>query len=418
MKTEIITIGDELLIGQIADTNSQWIANIANDNGFDVQRITSVADQLDDILQMLEEAGDRVSLVFITGGLGPTRDDVTRKAITRFFNVEWIHSQIVYEGIRDFLKARGIDEMKHPNAEQAKVPEKATIYPNRIGTAPGMHLEKMGVHYIFMPGVQFEMKEMMQSTIIPKLKERWMPDYYSKRIIYTQGIPEAYLARELKEWEESLPGDIKVAYLPSPGMVKIRISTKGNKIEIVDNKLDNEVEKIRHLVPDYFLTASDQNMEEFVGEILRSEGFSVATAESCTGGAIAAKLTSVPGSSHYFKGSVVAYSNTVKNQLLHVPANIISDHGAVSEEVVCAMIKGALKLFQTDYALAVSGIAGPDGGTAEKPVGTTWIAVGNKDQIITQKFLFGTKREVNIQKAAHTAMGMLYKMIQRKRDFF
>jgi nicotinamide-nucleotide amidase len=412
MHTEIITIGDELLIGQIADTNSQWIASIATESGFSVNRITSVADVLETITDELELAAQRSELVFITGGLGPTKDDVTRQAISSYFETEWHIDQDVYQGIHNFLKNRGVN-MNYLNAEQAKVPQNAKIYYNTIGTAPGMQLIKDNTVFVFMPGVQFEMIEMMKNSIIPELKEKYITEQYLNKIVITQGIPEAYLADRLKEWQKGLPDNLKVAYLPTPGIVKIRISSRGENIHHIEKEIDKSIHGIKKIIPQYYVATTKHPMEKVLGDTLNQNKASISTAESCTGGNIAKKITSIPGSSNYFKGSVVAYSNEIKKNLLGVKETTLSKYGAVSREVVTEMVKGVQKLFRTDCAISISGIAGPEGGTEQKPVGTTWIACTNGQEVIAERYLFGTKRDVNIEKATNTAMGMMLKLIRK-----
>jgi nicotinamide-nucleotide amidase len=412
MNTEIITIGDELLIGQIADTNSQWIANIATENGFTITRITSIPDTLNAITEELKAAKDRSSLVFITGGLGPTKDDVTRKGITTFFNTKWKINQTVYEGIRKFLENRGV-EMSNLNAKQAKVPDKAEIYYNQIGTAPGMKLIKGNTVFIFMPGVQFEMQEMMKNSIIPELKEKFVNDSYLNKIIITQGIPEAYLADKLKDWQNSLPENLSIAYLPIPGVVKLRISSKGKNVQGIEKEIDKSINELKEIIPEYYVATTKDPLEKVLGDTLKQHNATIATAESCTGGNIAKKLTSISGSSSYFKGSVIAYSNDIKQKILGVKEETLLKYGAVSEEVVKEMVKGIQELFNSNYAISISGIAGPEGGTKNKPVGTTWIALTDGDKIITEKFIFGKKRDVNIEKATNTAIGMMRKMIRK-----
>jgi nicotinamide-nucleotide amidase len=410
MNAEIITIGDELLIGQIADTNSYLMCRHLSENGFKINKITSLPDKSDTLVNAFQEATKKADIVFITGGLGPTKDDVTRDAISRFFNTTWNISQDVLNRIKEFLEERGYS-MNDSNHDQAKVPDKAKVFINQIGTAPGLWLQKENTNFIFLPGVQFEMIRLLKKQIVPVLKERFIKNNFISKNINTQGIPEAYLSEKLKNWQEKLPDYLQVAYLPSPEFVKVRISGWQKDQNKLINDIEKAVEEIREIIPGYFVSVGNESMEEILGNILSENNLTVSTAESCTGGFIASEITSVPGSSKYFKGSVVAYSDEIKTKILNISPDIIKSKGAVSEEVVRGMVNSLLHLYNTDYSIAVSGIAGPDGGTPQKPVGTTWIAVGRKEKIITEKFLLGTIREVNIKKAAYKAMNMLRKLI-------
>ncbi|MGM0529884.1 MAG: competence/damage-inducible protein A [Bacteroidota bacterium] len=410
MKTEIITIGDEILIGQIADTNAQFMTSELSVNGFDVHRITSVGDIEEDVVECLNEANQRADFVFITGGLGPTADDVTRKAITRYFDCQWEENQAMLERIRKFLAERGYD-LTPRNREQSKTPRGSKIFINQIGTAPGIWMTHAHTHFVFMPGVPFEMRKLMKESIVPYLKQNFIKKYYLYKNIITQGIPEAYLADKLKDWQESLPANLALAYLPSPGMIKLRLSGKGDDPEPLHNILKEKVKALKDIIPDFLVHVGDESLEELVGELLVSRGQTVATAESCTGGNIASRIVSVAGSSRYFTGSVVAYSNDVKRQMLAVKGESIRKYGAVSKEVVEEMVAGVMDLYHTDYAVAVSGIAGPTGGIKDKPVGLTWIAAANRKTTTVHKYLFGSNRGVNIEKATNTALNLLRKMI-------
>ena len=410
MRTEIITIGDEMLIGQIADTNARFMASELSVNGFEVNRITSLGDKESDIVGCLEEAAERSAFVFVTGGLGPTEDDITRQAITRFFGCRWEENQDVLERIRDYLLERGYD-LTRLNREQAKTPVGSKIFINPTGTAPGIWMKKKSTHYIFMPGVPFEMQRLMKESIVPELRSTFIQKSYKYKNIVTQGLPEAYLAEKLKDWQGKLPENLSLAYLPTPGIIKLRLSGRGDDAELLEKILNEKVEELRNIIPDYLVHVGDETLEELIGELLVSRGQTVATAESCTGGSIASRIVSVSGSSSYFTGSVVAYSNAVKMQMLGVSQETLDHYGAVSQGVVEEMASGVMNLYDTDYAVSVSGIAGPTGGTKEKPVGLTWIAAANRDEIMARKFFFGSNRAVNIEKATNTALNMLRQMI-------
>ncbi|MGM0377820.1 MAG: competence/damage-inducible protein A, partial [Bacteroidota bacterium] len=407
---EIITIGDELLIGQIADTNARFMASLLSDNGFDIYRITSVGDLEEDIVLSLGEANRRSKFVFISGGLGPTNDDVTRNAITQYFKCHWEEDQRMLKRIREFLAKRGYS-MTGMNREQARIPQGAGLFINRIGTAPGIWLTRGDTHFIFLPGVPFEMKQLMEESVIPHLKKAFIKNIYKRKHIITQGIPESYLAEKLKVWEQSLPASLKLAYLPSPGMINLRLSGQGDSPEALEELLNEQIEKLKPILSEYLVHVGEESLEEILGRLLIEHGQTISTAESCTGGAISSRITSVPGSSGYYKGSVVAYSNEQKIKLLGVQEKTLEAYGAVSKEVVENMAEGALDLLQSDYSVAVSGIAGPSGGTEEKPVGLVWIAVASSEKTVSHKFLFGNKRDMNIQKATNTALNMARKMV-------
>jgi len=410
MNAEIITIGDEILIGQVVDSNSAWIAEALNGIGIRVVQITSISDTSDAITNAMDDACLRAKLVLLTGGLGPTSDDITKKTLTEYFGCQLVKNEEALEQITEFLTSRGV-EMNEFNLSQAMVPDCCRVIPNRFGTAPGMWFQKEGIDIISMPGVPYEMKGMMRGTILPDLKKDYNLPFIIHKTILTQGIAESHLARLMKDYEAELPEDIKMAYLPSPGMVRLRFTTSGPDKKILENKLDKAVKKLNSIIPEYIVGTEDEKLEKSVGELLVEMGSTLSTAESCTGGSIASLITSVPGSSRYFTGSVIAYSNEIKKNILGVSSSNLEKHGAVSEAVIIEMVKGVRELYKTDYAIATSGIAGPEGGTDEKPVGTTWIAVASGKQVIVEKYQFGDHRNRNIRKATLTALNMLRKLI-------
>jgi nicotinamide-nucleotide amidase len=414
MFAEIITIGDEILIGQVIDTNSAWMAEALNGIGISVIQITSVSDREQAIVQALDQAGARADIIFITGGLGPTRDDITKNVLAGYFGSRLVRNDEVLEMVKEFITSRGV-EMNELNLGQAMVPDNCTVIPNRWGTAPGMWFRKNGKDFIFMPGVPYEMKGIMTGFILPELRKRHDLPVIIHRTVVTQGIPESHLAILLEKYEDTLSGEFRLAYLPSPGMVRLRLSITGKDREKTENLMNSELERLLKIVSDHVVATTDEKLEKIIGELLYKKGSTLSMAESCTGGMIAHLITSIPGSSRYFTGSVVAYSNKIKEEILGVNKEIIESFGAVSEQVVREMAAGAMKLFGTDYSVATSGIAGPDGGTMEKPVGLVWIAVASRDRIIAEKFNFGNQRDTNIQKASLTALNMLRKLVLNKK---
>jgi len=405
MIAEIITIGDELLIGQVIDTNSAWMAEKLNVIGIKVHQITSISDDQQHILTTLKEASERAQLILITGGLGPTKDDITKQTLCKYFDTPLVFSETAYSNVEKLFSARGV-AVTELNRLQAMVPANCKVITNPNGTAPCMWFEMNGCIYVSMPGVPFEMKAIMEQEIIPRLLDK-LNRVIIHRTILTEGVGESHLASIIEPWEDSLPEFIKLAYLPQPGMVRLRLTAYGTD----RNKLQEAVTKAeKELYPyagHYIFGFDKDTMESVVGELLRTKGMTLSTAESCTGGNIAQLITSIAGSSDYFKGSIVAYSNEIKEQFLGVPQQVLVDFGAVSEQTVIAMAEGIRNRFSTDYAIAVSGIAGPGGGTAEKPVGTTWIAVATPTETITRKFLLGEHRGRNIRKASVAALNML-----------
>lgn len=409
MKAEIITIGDELLIGQVIDTNSAWMAEQLNLYGIKVAQITSISDSREHILSTLSEAATRADIIIMTGGLGPTRDDITKNTLCEFFNTNLIFSQETYENIERIFGSRGF-KMTPLNRAQAEVPERCTPLLNTNGTAPGMWFEEKGKIYISLPGVPFEMKALMTDHVLPRLQELSRISIVHRTIL-TQGVGESFLAAKIEAWETDLPPFIKLAYLPQPGIVRLRLSASGPDCSLLESAMNERTDELYKLIPEYIFGEGEDSLEQIDGKLLKQHGFTLATAESCTGGYIAHLITSISGSSAYFKGSVVAYSNEIKENILGVSSQTISKYGAVSEETVFEMAAGIIRMFKVNCAIAVSGIAGPEGGTDEKPVGTVWICVLTPKGAETRKFTFGEHRGRNIRRAALAALDMLRKQL-------
>lgn len=408
MKAHIVTIGDEILIGQVLDSNSQWLAELMNLSGIKVHQITSISDIPEHITETLQDSIGKYDIVLLTGGLGPTKDDLTKATLSDFFKTKLVHFPEVEKRIFDLLRQRGI-EPNDMNKSQAYLPENARIFPNSNGTASGMWFEIADTVFVSMPGVPFEMKAMFEDAILPALKEKFItPSIYYKTVL-TQGVVESHLAEYLHDWEENLPAFIKLAYLPQPGIVRLRLTASGNDMEILKQAVIEEIETLKGLLEDKIFGYDDDTLEAIVGKCLRKKNLTLATAESCTGGYIAHLITSVSGSSDYFKGSIVSYSNEIKTNVLDVESSILKQNGAVSQEVVELMASNVKEKFKTDCAIAVSGIAGPTGGTSEKPVGLVWIAVVTPKRLISEKYLFGNHRERNIRRSALQALNMLRK---------
>ena len=407
---ELVSIGDELLIGQVINTNASWMAEEINQVGWNVRQMTSISDNGDEIIRALAEAESRASVVLLTGGLGPTRDDITKEVLCRYFETRLIENTRVLEGVRTFFEKKGLP-LTDLNRKQAMVPESALVIDNPLGTAPGLAFERNGKLFVAMPGVPYEMKYIMESWVLPRLIALAEGKVYLHKTILTQGIGESFLSEKIRDWENSLLPDIKLAYLPSPGIVRLRMSILANTKTEAEKRLKDKADELRLLIPHYIWGEGRQTLEEVVGKLLFERAKTLATGESCTGGMIAHRVTSVPGCSAWFKGSIVAYSNAVKIQQLGVPESLLNQYGAVSKEVVEAMAMGVLDQLQTDYAISVSGVAGPDGGSEEKPVGTVWIAVADNERVVSKKFLFGDQRMRNIQRATNAAFGLLHKVL-------
>jgi nicotinamide-nucleotide amidase len=405
MLAEIITIGDELLIGQVIDTNSAWMAEQLTALGIKVHQITSISDDQQHILTTLKEASERAQLILITGGLGPTKDDITKQTLCKYFDTSLVFSETAYTNVEKLFSARGV-AVTELNRLQAMVPANCRVIANPNGTAPCMWFEKNNCIYISMPGVPFEMKAIMEQEIIPQLLNK-LNRVIIHRTILTEGVGESHLASLIEPWEDSLPSFVKLAYLPQPGMVRLRLTAYGTDRKVLQDAVSKAEKELYPYAGNFIFGFDNDTMESVVGQLLRNKGMTLSTAESCTGGNIAQLITSIAGSSDYFKGSIVAYSNEIKEQFLGVPHKVIEEHGAVSEQTVIAMAEGIRTRFVTDYAISVSGIAGPGGGTPEKPVGTTWIAIATPTETIARKFLLGDHRGRNIRKASMAALNML-----------
>ncbi|MDP4224555.1 MAG: competence/damage-inducible protein A [Bacteroidota bacterium] len=412
MKAEIITIGDELLIGQTVDTNSAWIGSQLSLAGFDIQKKISVHDKRQDILNILADVEGRAEVIIITGGLGPTSDDITKYAVCEFFNTQLIMNEMVYSMIQDMMQRRKFP-MNENNRKQAEVPESCRVLTNAVGTAPGMWFEKNGSIYVFLPGVPYEMKYIMTEHVLPELKKRFSAQFIVHKNIMTYGVSEARLAEMLTEFETGLPEEIKLAYLPSMGINKLRLTGTGNNHEKVTSIVNEQVKKLYSIIPDLIYGEDEDPLEAVVGKLLTDRKKTLSTAESCTGGNIAHLITTIPGSSKYFMGSIIAYDNSIKRNILGISEDILEREGAVSETVVRRMAENCRKLLNTSFAVATSGVAGPDGGTETKPVGTFWVAVSSDSGTVAEHQTFGNDRMLNITRFSFTALNILRKQIIR-----
>jgi nicotinamide-nucleotide amidase len=417
MNAEIITVGDELLIGQVVDTNSAWIGQELTLAGIEVVQITSVSDKASAITDALDDAVKRADIVLITGGLGPTKDDLTKTTLCTYFHTQLVFDEEVYCDVISIFKHAGL-EMTELNRKQAEVPQSCMVVRNKNGTAPGMWFEADGKVFVSMPGVPYEMKAMMTAEVLPRLKERFKLPFIFHKTILTQGIGESFLSDLISAWEDGLALDkIKLAYLPAAGKVRLRLSATGLDKKRLLDLVERQILVVMPLIGKYIygyevLGEPEPLLENIVGDLLRRRKARIATAESCTGGYIAHLLTNMAGSSDYYVGSVISYSNAVKIQELGVDPAIIDSDGVVSRAVVEQMAIGARKKFGVDYVISASGIAGPGGGTAEKPVGSVWIAVATPYKVVAEKFQFGNNRGRNIERTAGAALNMLRQLLE------
>lgn len=421
MRAEILTIGDEILIGQITNTNSVWIAQKLNLMGIKVVHMASVSDEKGAILKAFSDAQQRADFVFITGGLGPTKDDITKKLFAQYFNTILELDENVLAHVKSFFDKRG-REMNESNRQQALIPKGCTVIHNQSGTAPGMWFKKENTVFVSMPGVPYEMKDMMSNIILPKIKSEYKLQHIYHKTVLTQGLGESFLAEKIEKWEDNLAAkNIKLAYLPQPGMVRLRLSTSGDNFDEIKKAVEKEIGILKILIKEYVFGFEEYgeetpSLEKIVSELLRERKKKIALAESCTGGYISSLFTAIAGSSDIFNGAVVPYHNNIKHELLQVDNSVFEQHGAVSKECVLQMAEHAKLKFHSDYSIATSGIAGPAGGTPEKPVGTVWIAVSSPEKTLAMKFIFGDDRQRNIKMTAATALNMLRKLILKEED--
>ncbi|MCL4161095.1 UNVERIFIED_CONTAM: hypothetical protein GTU68_056785 [Idotea baltica] len=412
MFAEIITIGDEILIGQIVDTNSAFIAAELNKIGISVYQITSVQDEKKHILNALADAKSRVDIVIVTGGLGPTKDDITKHTFCEFFNDVLVKNDSVLEHVETLFQKYISTPISDLNRKQALVPSKSEVLHNAHGTAPGMWIHEDETTFISMPGVPFEMKNLMTTEVLPKLIAFYERPHIIHKTIVTYGLGESAIAEKIEAWEDALPSFIKLAYLPNLGRVRLRLSAKGPDRKILQDTIAIESEKLIPLIGDIiFGTEDDETIEEAIAKLLTKNQMTLATAESFTGGKIASRITAVPGASAYYKGSVVSYSTEIKETVLKVPAQMIKEHSVVSGEVATAMAKGVQKLLNCDFAIATTGNAGPSKGDSDVAVGTVYIAIATPSGVFAEKFTMGKHRERVVQKSVNKAFELLQKEI-------
>lgn len=411
MLAEIITIGDEILIGQIVDTNSAWMAKELNLIGIKVKQVTSVSDDAVHITEALKQAMQRVDVILITGGLGPTKDDITKLTLAKYFNMGMRRDQPTLDHVTGFF-TRLNRPMIEMNRQQADVPDGCEVIQNKNGTAPCMWFEQEGKIIVSMPGVPFEMMYLMTEDILPRLKQAFNLPAIVHQTILTAGLGESFLAAEIEDIEDSLPPHIKLAYLPKLGQVRLRLSGSGTDEKALRAEIAVYVSQLVNRIPKYVVVEDDIALEQALLNLMEEKGLSLSTAESCTGGYIAHLITQHPGCSSVYLGGAVTYSNALKISVLGVLPETLEKYGAVSEETVKEMAAGAVKNFKSDYAIAVSGIAGPDGGTADKPVGTVWIGVASKDKVTARCFSFGSRRTQNIERAAIAALTLVLNEIK------
>ncbi|MFC0518390.1 competence/damage-inducible protein A [Mucilaginibacter angelicae] len=406
MLAEIITIGDEILIGQIVDTNSAWMATELNKIGVRVKQISSISDDKEHILKALAEAANRANIIFITGGLGPTKDDITKKTLAEYFGVELVENKEALANVERIF-AKYNRPLLEVNKQQALVPANCEVVLNENGTAPGMWFNQNGVIYMSMPGVPFEMMYMMEGQVLPKIKATLKLPVIIHKTLLTVGEGESFLAERISDIENDLPSHIKLAYLPKLGQVRLRLSAFGENETTLQKEVDVFAARFIERIGSPFVIDRDIPLEKAILDLMESNGLTLSVAESCTGGYLSHLFTQHPGSSHVFLGGAVSYSYELKESILGVKNETLWQHGAVSEETVREMVEGALLNFKSDLAVAITGVAGPDGGTEDKPVGTVWIAVAGKGKSFIKKYTFGTKRRQNIERSAIMALSML-----------
>ncbi|WP_299261297.1 CinA family nicotinamide mononucleotide deamidase-related protein [uncultured Aquimarina sp.] len=409
MLAEIITIGDEILIGQIVDSNSAFIGKELNKIGVDVYQITSIQDHKQHILNALEEAKNRVDIVLVTGGLGPTKDDITKHTICEFFDDTLVQNDKVLRHIEALFEKYIHTPVTDINRMQALVPSTSTVLMNNFGTAPGMWLEKDNTVFVSMPGVPFEMKNLMNDEVLPRLQEKFDRPFIIHKTVLTYGLGESAIAKKIEQWEDNLPSFIKLAYLPSLGRVRLRLSARGIDEKLLIDTIKNKITDLHEYIGDIIVGyEEDESIEMMIGKILVSRGLFLAVAESCTGGKISQSITANAGSSSFFKGGVVTYATQSKTDLLGVDSDLIKQHTVTSNEVAEAMALGVKNKFKSDYAIATTGNAGPSKGDGDVEVGTVFIAIATPDRVFSEKFVFSNLRERTIGKAVNKSFEMLF----------
>lgn len=415
MEAAIVTIGDEILIGQVTDTNSVWISRQLTSMGVHIYEMTSISDTAEHIMATLDRLIGKVDLVLMTGGLGPTRDDLTKEVLADYFGGKLVVNKEVLSSIEEFFKKRG-RAMIDSNRRQALVPNNCRVLTNNHGTAPGMWFIQNQTHIVSMPGVPYEMKPMVMEQFLPAMGDQMGVPVLVHKTIMTHSVPESYLAEMINEWEEGLPDCMKLAYLPRPGIVRLRLTATGLCAENAKQLLEEKIDALHTIIGEHIFGYDDILLEEAIGQLLKEKRFTLSTAESCTGGNIARLITSVSGSSEYYKGSIIAYSNEMKISGLGINKELIEVQGAVSREVVEAMAIGAIDKMGTNVSIATSGIAGPDGGSKDKPVGLVWIAVAWQKQVYSKEYRFGGHRELIVEQSSIMAIGLLRKLLEGQLD--
>lgn len=412
MTAAIITIGDEILIGQIVDTNSGYIAKQLDKIGISVVEMRSISDDKEAILSALRSLQNNFDVVIITGGLGPTKDDITKKTLCEYFDDEFIVNQSVLAHVTDLIEKFYKRPISQINRDQALVPSKASVLFNKVGTAPGMWMQKENTVFVSLPGVPFEMKYLIDDEVVPKLISEFNRPFILHQSIITQGRGESLIAEQIEDWENNLPSFLKLAYLPSPAGVRLRITGRGNNENLLKTNIESEVEKLKTLIGDIIIGFDDnETIEVILGRLLTEKKLTISTAESCTGGKIAQKITSVAGASAYFKGSIVSYATEIKEIVLNVSQETIEKHSVVSAEVAVEMVKSVQNLMKTDIAIATTGNAGPSKGDSDAEVGTVFIAISYGKNIFVEEFNFGQPREKVIDRAVSKALELVYKEI-------
>ncbi len=417
MKAAIVTIGDEILIGQITDTNSGFIAKSLDRIGVEVYEMLSVSDSREHILNTFSKLQNKVDIVIITGGLGPTKDDITKKTFCDYFEDELVVNTDVLAHVTELIEGFYKRAITQINKDQALVPSKCTVLHNQVGTAPGLWMKKGDTVFVSLPGVPFEMKYLVENEIIPKVVRDYHRPYIIHKTILTYGRGESAVAEQIEDWENNLPEFIKLAYLPAPGRVRLRLSAKGTDKKLIEKAIEENVVSLTKIIGDIIVGfEDDETLEVSLGKILTRKNKTISTAESCTGGGIAQLLSSVQGASNYFKGSVVSYSTEVKQNVLSISKNLIEEHSVVSAEVAQAMALSIKKLMNTDYAIATTGNAGPSKGESDADVGTVFIALATPNEVVVEMFNFGQPREKVIDRASIKGLEMLLKEISKKEQ--